>query len=56
MASKMFSPSGAAGVVGEKALVFQLRQVELIERHQVGDVQWAVNRVNILLFHLQRMA
>src|SRR5262245_2387090 len=37
-------------------LVLQLRQVELVERHQVGDVQWAVNRVNVLLLHLQRMA
>src|SRR5262245_9027503 len=37
-------------------LVFQLRQVELVERHQVGDVQGAVNRVNVLLLHLQRMA
>src|SRR5262245_27181839 len=37
-------------------LVFQLRQVELVERHQVGDVQGAVNRVNVLLIHFQRMA
>src|SRR5262245_42587927 len=37
-------------------LVLQLRQVELVERHQVGDVQGAVNRVDVLLLHLQRMA
>src|SRR5262245_46970373 len=37
-------------------LVLQLRQVELVERHQVGDVQGAVNRIYVLLFHFQRVA
>src|SRR5215813_9368338 len=36
--------------------IFQLRSIEIVELHQIGNVEWSINAVNILGPELQRFS